>query len=597
MKLLRYFISIVKIFPLTFFLSSLFLFIVGSVETLSILSLSPIIDFYTKSDAQQYSDITQKFAKYAGHFGFEAGLRFFVLFFLCTIVAKALLNMTYRYMTLSIKYRFLNRLMVGSFETFFSSSLHFFNSVKQGVLLNTFANEMSVVGNSIATLSSLLASAFRLIFFLIIPFTISWQLTLLTGVAFAIVSLPSMFIDRLSYKQGQKNVDSVNNLQVVLNESISGIKVVLGFGNNKKSVSDYREAFEVHRKVTIPLQMLASYINGIFEPILMSILFVVLYLALYVYNLPLSEVIVMLFSLRSMIPVLLLIMSEKNNVVGFIPSHEQITMLQEEAQKFRLKDGAQPFSQFKTSIEFKDVSFSYHNHKAVLQNISFVIKKGEMVALVGRSGSGKTTITDLMMGLYKPSTGAIHVDGQSLEQFQINSFRQKIGYVPQEPILFNRSIKDNLKWAYPEATDEQVSRALKLAHAENFVNQLPQKQDTVIGDRGAKLSGGERQRIAFARAIVRAPDILILDEATSALDSESERAIQQAIENVSQDTTVLVIAHRLSTIKKADKILMVDAGQIIDSGKFDELVNRNPLFKKQVESQYGDSKPPHGTYT
>ena len=210
-----------------------------------------------------------------------------------------------------------------------------------------------------------------------------------------------------------------------------------------------------------------------------------------------------------------------------------------------------------------------------LRNIDLSIQKNEFVALMGPSGSGKSTITDLVLGLQIPSKGSVLIDEIPLSDYKQQSFRKRVGYVPQEPILFHSSIRDNLLWSNGSSSEEELWTVLDIANAALFVKQLPQGIDTIVGDRGTRMSGGQRQRIALARALLRNPDLLILDEATSALDNKSERLIQESIDSLSKNTTILIVAHRLSTIKNADQVYVMQNGRIIDNGPYAELIN-NP---------------------
>jgi ABC-type multidrug transport system fused ATPase/permease subunit len=208
-----------------------------------------------------------------------------------------------------------------------------------------------------------------------------------------------------------------------------------------------------------------------------------------------------------------------------------------------------------------------------------------MVAVVGESGSGKTTLLDIIMGFYQPSSGSIEVDDVPLSEFEINSYRRLIGYVPQESVLFNLSIKDNLLWARPDASPDELKVSCRLANAEEFISQLPAGYDTIVGDRGVRLSGGQVQRIALARAILRRPQLLILDEATSSLDTYSERLIQQAIEQIAKETTIVVVAHRLSTIVRAGRIYVLVDGRVAEEGSYEELVARCGHFSRMAQLQ------------
>jgi subfamily B ATP-binding cassette protein MsbA len=249
-----------------------------------------------------------------------------------------------------------------------------------------------------------------------------------------------------------------------------------------------------------------------------------------------------------------------------------------------------PFTSFTNLIQYQDVTFTYENSdRASLSNINLTINHGEVVALVGSSGAGKSTFVDLLPRFYDISSGSIVIDGIDIREITLSDLRSKMGIVTQETILFNDNIFNNIAYGMPNAILEDVVSAAKAANALEFIEELPEKFNTEIGEKGTRLSGGQRQRLSIARAILKNPEILILDEATSALDTESERKVQLAIDNLVKDRTVVVIAHRLSTIVKADRIIVFENGEIVESGKHQELLDKNGKYKKLYEIQFGDS--------
>ena len=254
-----------------------------------------------------------------------------------------------------------------------------------------------------------------------------------------------------------------------------------------------------------------------------------------------------------------------------MPSYEQLVSLRNRAAGFEEIQGDRIFSRLEHGIEFKELSFTYPGRERTLTAVNLYLRKGRMTALVGESGSGKSTVTDLVLGLQIPEKGQVLIDGVPFGDWQQNSFRECVGYVPQEPQLFHSTIRDNLLWSFDRASESDLWEALRLANAATFVKELPHGIDTVVGYRGVRLSGGQRQRIALARALLRKPELLILDEATSALDSESERLIQQSIDQVAHDTTILIVAHRLSTIVKANQIYVLSQGRVVEEGSFSAL--------------------------
>jgi len=274
-------------------------------------------------------------------------------------------------------------------------------------------------------------------------------------------------------------------------------------------------------------------------------------------------------------------------VSKFAPAFRVVMDFLKRSDKLFMADGSKAFSQIQDAVVLNDVSFRYDDEEqAILHNVSFNIPQGKMTAIVGPSGAGKSTLVDLVARLYDCDSGTIMVDGTDVRRLTLNGWRRAIAVVNQDTFLFNDTVWNNLRFVNSEANNHQIEEATRLAQAHEFIMELPQGYETLLGDRGVRLSGGQQQRIAIARAILADPQLLILDEATSDLDSETEQAIQHAIEAFGQNRTLLVIAHRLSTIQSADNIVVLDAGRVVEQGTHDTLLTRGRLYTRLVQAQY-----------
>ena len=273
------------------------------------------------------------------------------------------------------------------------------------------------------------------------------------------------------------------------------------------------------------------------------------------------------------------------NIPKGLASMERIDRILDARNPIKEAPGAQDIDSFEDCISFNHVSFGYEPDREILHDVSFTIRKGQKVALVGASGGGKSTLVDLIPRFYDVTSGSITIDGKDIRDLKISALRALMGNVNQDPILFNDSIFANIAFGVPEATQEQVEAAARTANAHEFIMQKPGGYSESVGDRGVLLSGGQRQRISIARAILKNPPILILDEATASLDTESERYVQEALERLMAKRTTIVVAHRLSTIRDADEILVVDGGRIVERGKHDELLAKEGYYRKLNDMQ------------
>jgi ATP-binding cassette subfamily B protein len=591
MKVLRFIYEIFKRFPSLLIINTLLLLAVSFFGACSVFTISPIVDRFIHTNMQGISPITEKFINILNFFNIPGTLSNLLIVFIVFIMISAVFQVFARFSILKTQYAVLRDIMLGTFKDFFNANWEFFSSSKQGVLINTFNRELTVVGNAFNGMAMLFANIIQLLFFLIIPFCISWQVTIISVSAAVLFAIPFILLGRRHYRLGELGTSTANDMSSVIHENLNLAKIVLGFGNQRKSIGNLSNAYDIHRSVAIKSQLLMRSIVILYRPFGVVTVIIALFVSRR-FGVPLSEIMVLLLALLQVAISISNLTMHKNSLENFFPSYEQIVRLRKKAVALKQRSGSIEFKGFNKELTVHDLTFSYPGCEPVLSNINISIPSGKMVALVGESGAGKSTFIDIIIGFHKLTKGEVLIDGTSLQSFDVSSYRNRIGYVPQDSVLFNMTVRDNLLWSYENATNKDIIYAAQLANADGFIKELSHGYDTLVGDRGVRLSGGQIQRIALARAILRKPELLILDEATSALDTYSERLIQGAIEKIAKETTIIIIAHRLSTIKKADYVYVIKNGSIVEHGKHLELINQRGHFNRMVELQAlrGDSK-------
>lgn len=469
--------------------------------------------------------------------------------------------------------------------------LGYFSNERKGDIISKITSDVQTVQYSVtSTLQIVFKEPMQLIFYLITLFAISSNLTLY---ALLFIPLSGFIIARLVKRlrqQAQESQKSFGMMISYLDEALSGIKIIKAFNAAsyiKDKFHNENKRFSSINKSMARRQQLASPISESMGVLMVA--GVVLYGGYLILNneseLDAAAFIayIAIFS-QVMRPAKAMSDSFSNIHQGLSAGERVLGLIDTKPAITNAKD-AQEISTFNESITFKNVSFAYDS-KIVLKNINFSIPFGKTVALVGSSGGGKSTISDLVPRFYDISEGEIQIDGKDIRKLEVESLRELMGVVSQESILFNDTIFNNIAFGKPETFLKDVENAAKIANAHEFILATEKGYQSTIGDRGMLLSGGQRQRLNIARAVLRNPQILILDEATSALDTESEKLVQEALNNLMANRTCLVIAHRLSTIQNADQILVINQGEIVERGSHNELINQeNSFYKKLVEMQ------------
>ena len=472
----------------------------------------------------------------------------------------------------------------------------YFKSERVGNIISRFTNDVNIIQLSISTtFSNLIKEPLTIIVFLGIAISISWQLSLFAFIIVPIASLIIAWIGNKLKKQTRILQTKLADITSVLQETISGVKIVKAFGmehfENQRFMNETKSYFKLVLK-TVRIRNLSSPITEILSVIIGAV--IIYYggiLVLVDRTLNASEFLGFLFAIFQMMPPIKELGSVNNRIQEASAAADRIFEITDIEPHIKNVPNAIQLKDFKNEIVFKNVSFKYEDSDVkVLDNLNFSVKRGEIIALVGPSGGGKSTLADLIPRFYDPTEGQIILDGNNIKDVSIESLRSKMGIVTQETFLFNTNIAENIAYGLTNYPMDKIIEAAKTANAHNFINEMAQGYDTIIGERGVKLSGGQRQRLTIARALLKNPEIMIFDEATSALDNESEILVQEAIERLMLNRTTFVIAHRLSTIRNATNILVLDKGRIIQQGTHDKLIaEEKGLYKKLYEMQFREN--------
>lgn len=467
--------------------------------------------------------------------------------------------------------------------------ISYFNSSRRGDIISRLSNDLQDIEWSVVcTLQSLVKDPINIIVFAATLIFVSPKLflyfLLILPVAVFLIAQIGKSLKRNSVKGQVK----LGNVFSVLEESLNGIRVIKSFDKEEAQLRHFKEINANYARTMVKVALrreLSSPLSEVLGTIgLVSILIIGGNLVLQG-QLQASLFIFFVIIFARLIPPVQAVVKAYNSLVKGSASAARIFEVIDADEKIYESDNPKRLSQFSQSIEYHDVSFSYNDEEQVLKNISLTIRHGESVAIVGPSGAGKSTIADLLPRFYDCTEGTISVDGIPIKELRIDDLRGLIGIVSQQCVLFNDTVANNIAFGRTDVSIDAIREAARIAHADEFIEQLPEGYNTLIGDRGLNLSGGQRQRLSIARAVLKNAPILILDEATSALDTESEKAVQQALDTLLHGHTSIVIAHRLSTIQNADKIVVIDKGRIVEQGTHQQLLAQGGLYRKLVEMQ------------
>lgn len=573
--------------------------------TLAMVSLMPMINVlfgegekvYDKPKYLGFTEILDFIKDYMNYtittttdqYGPQRALLYLIVLIISLFLLKNIFNYLALYSITFLRNGVLKDVRNAIYEKVVHLPISFYSEKRKGDIIARISGDVNEVKNSLlAVLELIVKEPLTILFAIITMFTISVKLTVFVFIFIPVAGFIISIIGKsLKRKSGKVQTEQGIFLST-LEETLGGLKVIKGFNAENKFIDRFKAStkrFYTFSNSLLNRQNLASPTSEFLGIVTIAVLLwyggsmvlvdktlsggaFIAYMALaYQILTPAKEISKASYKVKA----------------GNAAADRILEILNTESP-LKDKENAKTKSDFTETIKLNNVSFKYDNDP-VLKNFTLTVPKGKSVALVGQSGSGKSTIANLLTRFYDVTDGSITIDEIDIRSLTKNSLRSLMGLVTQDSILFNESVKNNLLIGKENATDEEIIEALKIANAWEFVKDLPQGIDTNIGDSGNKLSGGQKQRLSIARAVLKNPPIMILDEATSALDTESERLVQQALENMMKNRTSVVIAHRLSTIQNADEIVVMQKGEIVEQGKHQELISKNGVYKKLVEMQ------------
>ena len=516
-----------------------------------------------------------------------------VLIFLSVfIILMSFLSNLFRYLGQRVmetmRVRSLQRLRNRVYDNVMGLHVGYFSNERKGDIISKISSDVQVVQFCITnTLLVAFRDPFMIVGFLIALVMISWKLTIFSVIFLPVVALVIGSIVKRLRKSATAAQERFADMVSLMDESLTGIKILKGYNATDYIRNKFHDINGLFSRISLSMarrQQLASPTSEFLGISAAAVLMVYGGSLVLSGDLEASAFVAYLSIFTQITRPLRSFTDSFANINQGIAAGERVLALLDEKSKITNAPDAVRMTGLHDEIEFRDVRFSYDN-KEVICGVNFKIRKGETVALVGPSGGGKSTLSDLIPRFYDIQGGAILIDGVDIRRYDIESLREYMGVVSQETILFNDTIANNLRLGKQDATDEEIRQAAVVANAHNFIMETEHGYQTNIGDRGMKLSGGQRQRLSIARAVLKNPEILILDEATSALDTESEKLVQEALNALLKGRTSLVIAHRLSTIHNADRIIVIEKGRIAEQGTHQQLMERHGIYARLIEMQ------------
>lgn len=540
-------------------------------------------------NAKTYSGSFGYFADFINLFPEEQHLAVVSCLLFILILVKCFFLLLQNYYTIKFITDLRRYWASGVFDKYLHSKFEILAKYRQGTLLNNIIYEPSFATKSIREIVDFVAKATLSLFIFVVLITVNWRVTmLLVFMLLVVAALTWQATSKFSFSIGKKKIKVNQQVNSLATESLLGIRQIKIFSMEHDAKKFFVNKLNALFSLIIKFTVISKLPKIIGEVLMFFVVVSVIIYCSYINKISIASIIPLLgfflISSQKLFSNLSVLATQRMSILSYLPSLHLVDSVVSDSENIESTGGCQQIESLKYGIRLKGLSFAYEEGKQVFDNLTFEIKKGDITAIVGPSGSGKSTLCDLLAGFFKPCSGRILIDDKDLQEYNLKSWRNHIGYISQDTFLFNRSVRENIICGKPGATEEAMVRAATQAGAHEFILSLPEGYDTVLGDSGIGLSGGQRQRIAIARALIRNADLLILDEATSSLDSEAESGILSLIDNLRKEKTVIIITHRLSSLKNMDQFFVLDKGKLIESGQYHELIEKKGLFSKLAES-------------
>ncbi len=560
-------------------------FLGGLLEAVGVNALIPLFSFFIGGEDRLGTDfITSSLQNVFAFFHLPFSLPVILIFICAMFVLKALVGFCFDYVRVNIRTEYERSMMDSLYRDTLAADWSYLSKQKLGHLETVIVTDVHMSGGLLETIARTIGVVSAFLMYLIVAVSISKTVTAVTLVLGAVIFLifkPLLFkLRRFSEQTEHLNKEVSHHV----NESISGMKVIKALGNEAAFIKTSSSYFSLLQRLQMRAFTVQNISGSFIQPIGVIFISAVVAFAYYQTSYNLGALAAIIYLIQKMFGYVQSLQAFAQQISGTVPFVQGVLNYKEQASRFlevKKGSGGVPFS-FAGELAFENVSFAYDRGQSVLGDVSFKIKKGSMVGIIGKSGAGKTTVFDLLLRLLNPSQGRIAIDGVDASTVSLSEWRNKLIYVPQDPFLLHDTIYNNIVFFGENISRADVENAAKAAHLEEFISELPKGYETLVGERGMRLSGGQRQRIAIARALVRHPEVLLLDEATSALDAESEKYIRQAIEGLKGKMTIIIIAHRLSTVAESDNLIVLEKGRIVETGSPKEMLKDKETYYSRL---------------